>query len=113
MLATDYAEYYKLDPQGEDEADKEFRLRIAEALRSQGKIVESQEAYHDKRYEDNDDMMTAILGAVAQDSGYQDYGSKGDSRFGDDIALGTVIENPKPELTPEEILILMMLSDTD
>ena len=81
MLATEYAKYYEIDPQHEGESDAAFKSRVSGALRAQGRLIEAHEAYQNERYEESDDVMTGILGAVAQAMQGIDYGG-GDGRQG-------------------------------
>jgi hypothetical protein len=109
MLATEYAGYYGIAPQGESEPDGTFRSRVAGALRDQGKVIEAHEAQQDARYEDNDDVMTGIMGAVAQAMQGRNYGRRGESQVGDDIAAGTCVRYPKPEIDPAMALMMIAL----
>lgn len=90
MLATEYAEYYGIDPQGAEESDPAFRERVAGALRAKGKLIEAHEAFQDARYEDSDDVMGGIIGALAQALGGVDYGMDDVRKIEDDIATGQI-----------------------
>ncbi len=52
LLATDYAEWYKIAPQAEGEPDRAFQSRVAGALRDMGNVIEAHEAQSNSRYED-------------------------------------------------------------
>lgn len=109
MLATDYAAYYKIAPQDKDETDFEFRSRVSGILRDRGQIIEAHEAYADKRYEDSDDVMTGVIGAIAQALHGTNYGSHGARQLDDDFAVGTLMQNPKPEVDPMMALMAALL----
>jgi len=108
MLATDYARYYNLPPQAENESDTDFRSRTALALREQGKIIEAHEPYQDAYYDQNSNVMTGIMGAVVQALQNRHY--SGDPIF-NDIAVGTIVQNPKATLSPEEVLLAILLEE--
>ena len=108
MLATEYASYYDIASQGEGEADGTFRSRVAGKLRDMGKIIEAHEAQQDARYDDNEDVMTGIMGAMAQAMQGRDYGHRGESQVGDDIAAGTFVRYPKPEIDPMAAMLAVL-----
>ena len=97
MLAAEYAQYYKIDPQGPRETDDAFKSRVAGKLREMGHLIEAHEAFQDERYEESGDVMTGIIGAVAQAMQGVDYGHKqdGERQIGDDFAAGVVVQAPK------------------
>ena len=109
MLATEYAEYYGIAPQGENENSSAFRSRVAGVLRDQGRIIEAHEAQQDARYEDNEQVMDGILGAAAQAMQGTHYGSTGERLVGDDIAAGYLVRYPKPKLDPDMALLAMLM----
>lgn len=109
MLATDYAKYYGIAPQGDDETDSAFRGRVSGILRGQGRIIEAHEAHNDKRYDDSENAMTGIMGAVAGALYGTDYGSRGERQVGDDIAIGALVRYPKPEPDPMMLLLAAMM----
>ena len=107
-----YADYYGYPPQKEDESDESFKRRIVGALRDDSHLIEAHELHRGKRWDDpdgGDDVMTGVTGAMAQIMGDFDYGSKGDTQIGDDIAVGTVVENPRPEPNIEAMMLLASL----
>ena len=109
MLATEYAEYYGLQAQQQDESDPGFRGRVATALREQGHIIEAYEAYHDERYETSDNVMTGILGATAQAMEGTNYGG---NPVGNDIAAGLYVSeqmSPEYEQRRQEDLMMALL----
>jgi hypothetical protein len=111
MLATQYAEYYKIEAQREGESDLEFRSRVSGALRDQGKLIEAHEAYQDKRWDELGDEMvnTGIKGAIAQMMAGVDYHVHGEQQIGADIAAGIIVQNPEPEVSPDMLLMAMPL----
>jgi hypothetical protein len=108
MLATEYAEFYGIEPQGDDESDHAFRCRVAGALRDMGHIIEAHEAQQDKRYEDSQDVMTGVIGAIAQALQGVDYGSAGEQQIGDDIAAGVITQSDELEDVSPEVALLMI-----
>ncbi len=112
MLATEYAGYYNIAPQGEGESDIAFRHRVAGALRDAGHIIEAHEAQQDKRYDaDGGDMvMAGIAGALVMALQGKDYGRTGATRIGDEIAAGIVATAPqKPKMSPEEVMLMLAM----
>lgn len=111
MLATEYAIYYGIAPQSENETDLAFRSRVSGILRDHGQIIEAHEVYSDKRYdaEDGADVMTGIMGAVAQAMQDKHYGSHGARQIGDDFAAGMLVQNPEPKLDPMAAMMAMLL----
>ena len=95
MLATKYAQYYKIEAQQKDESDMDFRQRVSVTLREKGHIIEAHEAYQDKFCEDSDNVVTGIFGAIAQALSGTRYG--GDP-VGNDIAAGTLV---RYQMSPE------------
>lgn len=95
MLATDYAGYYNLAPQGETESDIDFRKRVASHLRRDGKVVEAHEVYHDARWDNNGNVLTGVLGAVAQAMQGTRYGG---NPLDNDIVAGEFV---KYQMSPE------------
>jgi len=110
MLATQYAEYYKITPQTEKESDYNFRHRVAGELRDMGKIIEAHEAQQDERYENSDSVMAGVAGALAQALQGVDYGVSGVQQVGCDIAAGGIALNPKKELSPEMLLMACLMA---
>jgi len=106
MLATDYAEYYEIEAQREGEDDYAFRNRVANALRARGRLIEAHEAFRNERYEQSDDVMGGVIGAVAQ--AMQGTSYRGDP-IGNDIAAGVVAQDDKPKLTPEMAMLMVEL----
>lgn len=107
----EHAKYYGITEQAEGETDAEFRGRVAGVLRDQGHIIEAHEIFTGRRYdaEDGQDVVTGIMGALAQAMQGVDYHSTGERRLGDDFAAGTLIQNPKPEMSAEMALLAVML----
>ena len=111
MLATEYAKYYEIDPQHEGESDAAFKSRVSGALRAQGRLIEAHEAYQNERYEESDDVMTGILGAVAQAMQGIDYGGDDERKVGDDIAAGTIVKSTKRDDALMALMALMLFGD--
>lgn len=109
MLATEYAEYYGINPQGEGETDEAFRCRVAGELRDLGRIIEAHEAHQDASYDQNDDVMTGIIGALAQTMQGRNYERSGSRQVGDDIAAGIVARNPKNDIDPMAALLAVLM----
>lgn len=95
MLATEYANYYELEPQVEDESNFDFKRRVSIALRKAGHLIEAHEAYQDARWDQNDNVLTGIAGAIAQAIAGVSY--SGDP-VGNDIAAGTIARH---QMSPE------------
>lgn len=111
MLATDYAEYYGIEAQGETENDANFRLRISNTLRVKGHIIEAQEAYHDQRYEGNETITNALFGEIGRALGkvpqYSEPGTHNDE--GDKLVAGTILRHKKHDPDPLMLLIAATL----
>lgn len=110
MLATDYAKYYNIAPQGKDESDSAFRGRVSGELRDAGHIIEAHEVFNDERYEQSDNVMSGIIGAMAQALQGVNYGSKGEHQVGDDFACGEYVKHHK-EQDPAMLLMALLLAD--
>jgi hypothetical protein len=95
MLATEYAKYYDLPPQGEKETDLEFRGRVSNFLRDKCLIIEAHEAYQDERWENSEDVMTGLFGAIGQALQGTNYSG---NKVGNDIAAGTIVRH---QMSPE------------
>ena len=109
MLATEYADYYKIEAQRDGESDMAFRERVAGVLRDKGHIIEAHEAYQDERYESSDNVMAGVMGAVAQAFQGVDYGSRGNRQIGDDIAAGIITQHPEEKLDPMTAMMMVAL----
>lgn len=112
MLATQYAEWHNIQPQQDCESDNAFKNRVSGTLRDAGNIIESHEVAQDKRYdEDGGDMvMSGIAGAAAMAMQEKDYGSRGSSRVGDEIAAGVIAQAiPKPKMSVDEVMLMMAM----
>lgn len=113
MLATEYAKYYKIAPQGESETDAAFTSRVSGALRDAGHIIEAHEVAQNKLYDADggDNVIAEIAGAVAMALQGKSYGSTGGNRIGDEIAAGVVATSPKRETDLTSLLLAIMLSE--
>ncbi len=105
MLATEYAKYYKIDKQQEDEDDLVFRSRVAGVLRDMGHIIEAHEAQQNAHHDESNQVMTGVFGAIAQAFHGIDYNRSGEQQVGDDIAVGAVMQNPI-QMSPTEAIKL-------
>jgi len=106
MLATEYAEYYRVEAQNDNEDDYTFRNRVANALRGMGRIIEAHEVFQDERYEQSDTVMGGVTGAIAQ--ALQGTNYSGDA-IGNDVASGIVAQDDRLGLTPDMALMMMEL----
>lgn len=109
MLATEYAGYYEIEQQQSDEDDYAFHHRVAGELRDMGKIIEAHEAQRDERIEQSDDVMSGVMGAVAQVLQGVNYRVSGEQQVGCDIAAGAIVQNPQPEMSVGMALLAMLL----
>lgn len=109
MLATEYAQYYNIDPQKEDESDNNFRSRVAGKLRDMGKLVEAHEVQQDAYYNDNENVITGIVGALAQAMSDVSYHSTGARQVNDDFTSGMVVRYPQPVLDPIAALLAVLI----
>ncbi len=81
---------FGLEAQRADETDIAFRERISDALRAAGRIIEAHEAYNGALYNQDDNTMAGIIGAVA--NAMLRPGQPED--IGDDIAAGFLVKHP-------------------
>lgn len=103
------AQEFGIAPQREGESDFEFRHRVSGALRDQGHIIEAHEAFQNALYDQNDDVMTGIVGAMAQTLHDIDYGSHGSRQVGDDIAAGAIAQSPRDDGAAMLGLVVVLL----
>jgi hypothetical protein len=105
------ASYYQIELQKEGELDRDYRNRVAGALRDKGLLIEAHELHSGKRWDaEGSDVMTGVIGALAQKLQGVDYGSSGYRQIGDDIAAGTIVQH-KRETSPEMALIAILMSE--
>lgn len=111
MLATQYAEWYDIEPQKEGESDSAFTSRVSGALRDAGHIVEAHEVHANKRYdEEGSGAMDGIIGAVAMALQGKSYGKTGYTLVGDEIAAGVVAQAPEePKMSAAEVMLYMAM----
>lgn len=107
MLATEYARQFNIDPQRPDESDDAFKSRVAGELRDKGEIIYAHEAAADAYYDQSDDAMTGIIGAVAQAMQGRDYHVSGKTQVDTDFAAGIVAQKPKDD--PLMAMLMMAL----
>ena len=109
------AEWFGIDPQGPNENETEFKDRVSGALRDMGHIIEAHEAFHNQLYDEVSEgepgPMVGILGAMAQQMHGKNYGRRGVSQVGDDVAVGMVVEKSRPEMPPEMALLALLMGD--
>ena len=113
MLATEYAQWYGIEKQGENESDTAFQSRVSGALRDAGNIIEAHEVAQNKRFdaEGSDMVQSGIMGAVAMAMSNTDYGRSGSSLVGDEIAAGVVASKPKNDNDALMALLSVLLFD--
>ena len=111
MLATEYAKYYKIKPQCDGESDEDFRLRVSNALRDMGKIIEAKEAYLNRRYEDSESVLDSVAGEIGRAMGmipqYSRPGTHEDE--GDKLAAGAIARNRRDEPDPMALLLAALM----
>ena len=109
MLATEYAQYFNIEDQREDESGNDFRGRVAGELRAKNELIYANEAYYDKRIEyTGGDVMTGVVGAVAQALQGIDYGSKGARQLDDDFAAGVIATTPREDADLMALLAVLL-----
>jgi len=112
MLATEYAQWHGIAAQREGESDAAFMDRVSGELRNQGCIIEAHAVSANKRFdEEGSDAMTGIFGAMAMALQGKDYGSKGSTLVGDEIAAGLIAKSPKRNDDPLMALLALALFD--
>ena len=112
MLATQYAQWYNIAAQKNDESDTAFVARVSGELRKQGAVIEAHECAQNRRYEDSDDgdfVLAGITGMIAMKMQGVDYGSTGSDLIGDEIAAGIIATSPKKDTDPVMALLAAML----
>ena len=108
MLATEYASQFGIDPQRDGESNDAFKSRVAGELRNMGEIVYAHEAATDAYYDQSDDAMTGIIGAVAQAMQGKDYHVSGRTQVDTDFAAGKVVQKPKDDPLMEMLMMALM-----
>jgi hypothetical protein len=106
MLATEYAKYHDMEPQGDNESDEAFKSRVAHRLREMGRIIEAHEVYQDAFHDQNENVVAGILGYVAQAMAGKHY--DGDP-IGNDIAAGHGVQKPDDDISPEIATLILSL----
>lgn len=90
--------------QKQGECYEDFRKRAISFLKQENRIVEAYEVEFRQRYEDcGGNAYSAILGHVGLL-----LNEKHPKTGGDSLAAGTVLQNPKPEMSAEEAILSMM-----
>lgn len=92
-----YANDLGMEP-GENEGESHFRERVAGRLRSRGQIVEAHEIIAGCRYDDPEGgrVIVGVTGAIASALGYGPPPSSPLRQIGDDIAIGTIVRESRP-----------------
>jgi len=115
MLATDYAQYYKISPQAKSESDYDFKYRVAGGLRKQGKIIEAHEAFTDKTFDQDENVITEVIGALAFAMDGKSFNgnpvrpTNGQRQIDDDFAAGVIVQNQEKKMTPEMALMMVTM----
>lgn len=111
MLATQYARWHNIQPQGENETDAAFQNRVSGELRRSGNIIEAHEVAQDKRFDEDGgkNVISGITGAMAMALQDKNYGSSGSDLVGDEIAAGILSTNKRSEPDAAMALLAMML----
>lgn len=103
---------YNLPAQGATESDCDFRHRIAGSLRDMGNLIEAHEAQQNARYDDDEngkDVITGVMGAMAQALQGVDYRVHGQQQIGCDMAAGAIVRHKKEEMSPQLAMLLLGL----
>ena len=113
-VGTDYtatlASWHKIEPQRDDEIGSAFRSRVAGVLRGRGHVIEAHEAYQNARYDQSDDVMSGLMGVVAQAlTGGDRSPNNPERQIGDDIASGIIARSPKEDNDGMAALLMMMM----
>lgn len=118
--AIEMASYLGLEGQGDEESDRDFRLRVAGVLRDKGRIIEAQEIRTGRRFDDPsnpplgepNNPMTGILGASAAALQGIDFHTRGETRVEDEAVIGRLALEP-PDPTERAILAAFDLLGPD
>lgn len=111
MLATEYAKYHRIDPQGKGETNSEFKHRVAGRLRDMGKVILAHEAQRNERIEDSRDVMVGVQGAIAQAIQGVNYNVSGEMQVGVDICAGEIAMDNKSRPSVESLLLAIMMGE--
>lgn len=108
MTATlNHAHDFGLPARQEGESAKAFRARISSALRDQGYMIEAHEAWAGKYFDQDDDAITGVMGAVAMGMSDVDFGTHDGKLVGDEIAAGVAAQAPKKDLSMALLAVLL------
>lgn len=109
-ITAQRAQEFNIPAQQPNETDEAFRTRVSGVLRGQGHIIEAHEAYQNALYDQDENAMTGIFGAVAQALNGKDYSPDDPQRqVGDDIAAGVVASSKKPKMDADMLLAYLAL----
>jgi hypothetical protein len=111
MLATEYARYYEIEAQRDGESDEDFRLRVSNALRAMGKIIEAKEAYLNRRYEDSESVLDSVAGEIGRAMGVIPQYSRPRTHQdeGDKLAAGAILRRGKDDPDPMALLFAALM----
>lgn len=92
-----YANDLDMEP-GEDEGEPRFRERVAGRLRSRGQIIEAHEIIAGCRFDDpeGEQVIVGVTGAIASALGHGPPSRDPVRQIGDDIAIGTIVREGRP-----------------
>ena len=108
-ITAQRAREFDIEPQQENESDSAFRCRVSGMLREAGHLIEAHEAFQNALYDQSDDVMTGIFGAVAMAMQGVNYSSDGMHQVGDDIAAGTVAQHPQDDDAAKLAMLAIVL----
>jgi hypothetical protein len=110
-ITAQRAEWYKIAPQAQDEADGDFRRRVAGELRAMGHVIEAHEALQNRLYADPGDdgptVMDGVTGALAHALHGVDWGDR--RRVDDEAVTGAYLRLKKPDLDPDTAMLMMQI----
>jgi len=106
-LAASHARTFGLAPQEASESGSEFRDRISGQLRDMGRIIEAHEAWQGKYYDEGTEVISALIGNLAQQMQGVNYNVKDGPGVGMDIAAGMLIDGRKESNLPDFLMKLL------
>ena len=97
-ITAQRAQEFGIEAQQDGESETAFRQRVSGELRRMGHIIEAHEAYANALYDQSNDVMTGIFGAMAQKLQGHEYSPRdGMRQVGDDLAAGIVAQAPQDD----------------
>jgi hypothetical protein len=112
LHTTQLQKGYGLPDQGPTESEYDFRHCIAGSLRDMGKLIEAHEAQNDCRYDSEnggENVITGVMGALAQAMQGTDYHVSGSNQVGCDIAAGHIVRNPRSKMAASTALMMIAM----